>query len=752
MAIALVQHTTYFANNGTATGAQAFASPVTPGNLLVVVQADGHSASDVPTISDNINGAWGAPLEQISLPVDGDNNLIWIFPNTAGGTLTISSVIGGAGTVQFHISEWSGIALSSPFDNTNNAYSANAGSLTTGPITPSQAIELIFGFVGTDSNEPTPTIGGGFTALDSTQNLATCYKIISAIAAQAPSFAFINGNCECGAIVVGLKAPPGGAVLAGAAADSTSATGALNTQITPAAAAADTSSATGSLNSPGATLASSAADSNTATGALTTAIKAAAAAADSSSATGALTNFASVTLSGVLYSGVGGILDPNFWTSSVPSVGTVVWYDSAHIVVSANAEISADTNNCQAVVQFFDGTNWQIGLVVITPNMVAYANATGAAAGVLTTAIQLLAAATSLSSATGALTTQIKPAAAAADVSTASAALTTAINLLAGAVDSSTATGALPGSAAALASNAADSNLSSAALSTAIQLAAAATDVVTASGALSTAILLASSAGTSSTVQANLAGQQIVLAAAPADAAAATALLLTQIRLSAAAIEVSNAAGALSTQILALSSAVDTSSAHADFTTFDPIASSPSTITAATGALTALIRLASGAISSSAAAGALSTAIQLSVSAATAENVAATLGNVPRFHFGWAIVIAISQTVQGARQAYIEQSASEIAATFFDTTGAGYKPQGLRYRIDDVLSGAQIKDWTILQSAASAMITVSSEENSMISLTRSHEAHQVLIEITDDFGDVSDARVVFDVYRVVGIG
>ena len=120
--------------------------------------------------------------------------------------------------------------------------------------------------------------------------------------------------------------------------------------------------------------------------------------------------------------------------------------------------------------------------------------------------------------------------------------------------------------------------------------------------------------------------------------------------------------------------------------------------------------------------------------------------------FGYAEVVAVSQTgIQGVRSAYIEGSACLIDAEFFDSAGELFVPSGLRYRIDDVKSGAVILNWTPITPASSLQVTLSAGENAMISLSRKHETHQVLFEITDGQSQVNHARVLFDLYRVPGL-
>jgi hypothetical protein len=119
--------------------------------------------------------------------------------------------------------------------------------------------------------------------------------------------------------------------------------------------------------------------------------------------------------------------------------------------------------------------------------------------------------------------------------------------------------------------------------------------------------------------------------------------------------------------------------------------------------------------------------------------------------FGYANVSAESQTpVHGPGYCFIEQTAVFIDAAYFDSTRLPYLPSAVQYRIDDLTSGDNILPWTALKANYSTPITVTSEQNALISLTRMHECHQVLIAITDDEG-TNYARVVFDLLRVPGL-
>jgi hypothetical protein len=298
---------------------------------------------------------------------------------------------------------------------------------------------------------------------------------------------------------------------------------------------------------------------------------------DAVTAAGGLINFASVTLVAPLYTGVGGIFDPNLvWPFSTPVVGSVVKYDPAAITVLPDGQINATANNVAAEIQYFDGVNLNEIDVFITPTMVGYAFdgtiASGtfvgaaalaaaaanlsSAAGVLTTGIPLQAAASNLTSAVGALNTAIQLASAASDSSSASALLgAVGANLAGAATDTSSGNASLT-TLIAVAGAAADVASAAAALSTAIQLAAQATDSTTASGPIRTNILFIGAA-TDSISGAGLLGSIQVLQAAANDVTTAFGSLITQIALAAAASSTSIAAGSLTSQIKLSGSATD---------------------------------------------------------------------------------------------------------------------------------------------------------------------------------------------------
>jgi hypothetical protein len=377
--------------------------------------------------------------------------------------------------------------------------------------------------------------------------------------------------------------------LASAAIVNVTATGALGTGNPLAAIASGVATATGVLNN-GAVLQAAIADVVSSTAVLSTAIRLGAAASANATATGAFVDWATVTLAGTLYNGIGGVLDPNFWIDSVPTLGTTIYYDPTHITIFPNGEIASDTNNCFAVCQFFDGTDWALGLIVITPNMVAYANDAAAATGQLTTAIRLAAAAQALVTATAAL-----------------------------------------GTGAGLFANATDVASGSANLTNPKPVAAIASGVATAVGNLTAQILLASSALTQSTATAQLANPNALVAAANA-VDAMTAQLTTGIPLAGTAAASANATGNLTTGIRLAGIASDVVTVAGQLSTQIRIAAAASDTSGASADLTVTIPLVAAAIDASSALATMSTGIQLNANAQAVSGALAELfGSIDLF-------------------------------------------------------------------------------------------------------------------------
>jgi hypothetical protein len=105
---------------------------------------------------------------------------------------------------------------------------------------------------------------------------------------------------------------------------------------------------------------------------------------------------------------------------------------------------------------------------------------------------------------------------------------------------------------------------------------------------------------------------------------------------------------------------------------------------------------------------------------------------------------------EGARTAFREGGAGFVVARYYAEDGELFVPEAVAYRIDDVHSGQNLVPWTSLAPAMQNLVTITAAQNAMVSLTRQHEAHQVLFRVTETSGVVDYARVIFNVVRTVG--
>lgn len=459
-----------------------------------------------------------------------------------------------------------------------------------------------------------------------------------------------------------------------------------------------------------AALAGSASASASGAGNLSTGIQAAGNALLSTAAVAALTNWATVTLSGTQYTGPGGIHDPNFWLDVDPPVGSVLYYDAAHITIYANGEISSTTNNCSAVVQFFDGTAWSVGIVIITPQMVTYAHVLAAAAGALSTGIVLAGAALVASQAAGGLSTGIQLAGIALTVANAAATLTTAVQLNAAALINVSASGALTGGVASLQGSAPVLSQALGALTTQIQDAGQVLINSQATGSFSALIQFQGVASSLTQASGQLTAAIQFVGNANVVVTAAGAALISSAFQSAANV-VSNALGALQTGLL----------------------------------------IAGNALVQVSAAGDLSTGVTLS-GAAVVDTAAALKPVGLEGQFGKADIVVLSTTgLPVALATFIQGSQCIVSVSYFNAEGLPFVPSAVNYRVDDVASGVNLVPFTPipLPSMANA-ITITGTQNSMVNLTRASEEHEILFQITDGVGNVSYQSAVYDLIRTTG--
>lgn len=573
------------------------------------------------------------------------NQQLLVLPRATGGESgTVAVTQSGANLKVSRIHAWRGVlAVGTPYEGFASAAAALSAT-TQCPDAVATGPGLAVQFTSKDSLAATPTTPAGWTERGNfnttTSTDATLHvfeKLLAAAGTEpGPAVSYANAN-ECHAqVLILIPEPDAGSLdaaahdvaaasaglntsiklgaaaadqasasaaltaairLAAAAVSSATATGVLSTQIRLGASAQDVATAQGSFG--GGVLQAAATDVATAVAALSTSVRLGGAALDQAAAAGTFTNWATVTIAGVLYTGAGSVLDPNFWLDDVPQLGTTVYYDPTNISIAPNGEISSDSNDCQAVVQFLGPNGWALGLLIVTPNMVGYSRGQATASAQLTTAIQLAAAANALATAAASLSTGSSMAAAAFDVATATANLLTNIPL------------------SALASSVASAT---AALTAQIKLAAAAAAQASASGNLNGVITINAAGQAISSAVASLTTQIQLAAAAQANAAAVGALS-AGIRMDAVAQSIVSAAAALATSITFGGSANSVVSASGSLTTARPIIAAAIDVATALATLSTGISLRANAAAIAQASAKLESNVEL-LAAATAESTA----------------------------------------------------------------------------------------------------------------------------------
>lgn len=142
-----------------------FGSAVTSGNTLIALVAIRVTQTDTG-ISDTVNGAW--TCDAGANHSDGSQKaMICYFNNTGAGTPQLTLSLGGNSATYWNISEWSGVANSSPQDavqdggDISNPFVATTGGAS---LTSTTAGLIVCVFAGA-GNITAATPATGFTAL-----------------------------------------------------------------------------------------------------------------------------------------------------------------------------------------------------------------------------------------------------------------------------------------------------------------------------------------------------------------------------------------------------------------------------------------------------------------------------------------------------------------------------------------------------------------------------------------------------------
>jgi len=139
----------------------------TSGTTLLLLYSSVYIGSGTVSVSDSKSNTWNG----LTNVADSRNSRLFYAYNAtvgSGHTFTISASGASLFNGAFCIMSVSGsLSGSDPFDVQNTNFNSDAGTLTTGSITPSQNSELIVSGFGSAANNSAPTIDTGFTIIDS---------------------------------------------------------------------------------------------------------------------------------------------------------------------------------------------------------------------------------------------------------------------------------------------------------------------------------------------------------------------------------------------------------------------------------------------------------------------------------------------------------------------------------------------------------------------------------------------------------
>lgn len=214
-AIAFVQQAVGVGTTGSATA--TLGSGVTSGNLLVACIGFDTSVSAVSSVTGG-NVTWSqVAIAQPIKPAGNGGVAIWQGINSSGGGTSIVVTVNASDNVNFNVSEWSGIATSSPLDGSAVTATLTTGSTSpaTGNYTSTNANDLIIANCGfhdaaTMSTRPgspwTSLTDGGTVGIGTGES----YQIVSSTGTYSATWT-ISTSTYWGAIICGFKAAGGAA-------------------------------------------------------------------------------------------------------------------------------------------------------------------------------------------------------------------------------------------------------------------------------------------------------------------------------------------------------------------------------------------------------------------------------------------------------------------------------------------------------------------------------------------------------------
>lgn len=200
MAVAFIQ------SNSAASNSVAFSSNNTAGNFLVCCIG---TSGDVTNVTDTRGNAWSKAVDQnqsgILLFSD-----IWYVPNCANGANTVTLSGGFGGFEIIGVAEYSGVATSTPIDQTNSANNS-INNPDSGPVTTTQASELLVGVIAHAGNNSAITFDSPWTQREDKQaggirRMAFADRIVSSTGTYNATGTFATSPADWQALIATFKA------------------------------------------------------------------------------------------------------------------------------------------------------------------------------------------------------------------------------------------------------------------------------------------------------------------------------------------------------------------------------------------------------------------------------------------------------------------------------------------------------------------------------------------------------------------
>lgn len=201
---------------GVTTTSITYTGAVVAGHFLGAGGRINDNTVSVSSMSDTVNGTWQTATLQTN---SGDGDwLFWnFFDNTGSGTPAVSITISSAANIQWGITEYSGLATSSPVDVKAGNDIASTTTPTTSTITTTNANDLIIGLlVGNNANLSTATNGQNsftewFQSNDATSGFCFSWtdKTVAATGNYSEAWS-ASTSMPCAGFIIALKAAGGG--------------------------------------------------------------------------------------------------------------------------------------------------------------------------------------------------------------------------------------------------------------------------------------------------------------------------------------------------------------------------------------------------------------------------------------------------------------------------------------------------------------------------------------------------------------